>query len=344
MSHLCSGTSFAFKGIVGYHRLMKTIDNSNLLKSHPEIERKLKIINFCAKHGFSATYDAYGVSRSSIFLWKKKLKDSQGKLLSLRNLSRKPHNMRRMFIEPTVLQFIEATRKEYPRLSKDKMKPLLDEFCQANSYEKISSSTIGKIIKRNCFFFWFKPKGKKNRKKKNRLLGYEIENIGDLSQVDSITKFKDGLKRYIFTGIDITGRFAFAYAYTNLSSRKGADFIDKYTEVAPFAVKAIQTDNGKEFLKEFEPALEKYGILHFFTYPRSPKMNAYIERFNRTIQEEFIDNHEELLFSDLKAFNVKLMDYLLFYNTKRIHLGINNQTPINFLIQKSNMSTTDTDI
>lgn len=342
MSHICSKTGFVFKGLVGYHRLMKTIDNSKLLQSHPEIERKLKIINFLAKHGYSATYDAFGVSRSSIFLWKKKLQDSKGKLLSLRNLSRKPHNMRRMYIEPKVLQFIEEMRKEYPRLSKDKMKPLLDEFCQTNSYEPMSSSTIGKIIKRNCFFFWLKPKSKGKQKKRMRLLGYEVENIGDLSQIDSITKFRDGLKRYIFTGIDITGRFAFAYAYSNLSSRKGADFIEKYLEVAPFNIKATQTDNGKEFAKEADKKLNEKGIVHFFTYPRSPKMNAYVERFNRTIQEEFIDNHEDLLFYDLNAFNAKLMDYLLFYNTKRIHLGLKNQTPINFLIQKSNMSMTDT--
>ena len=342
MSHLCSSTEFAFKGISGYHRLMNTIDNSKLLQSHPEIERKLKIINFFTRHGYAATYDAFAVSRSSIFLWKKKLKDSNGKLLSLRNLSRKPHNMRRMYIEPKVLQFIEDMRKEYPRLSKDKLKPLLDEFCQSNSYEPMSSSTIGKIIKRNCFFFWLKPKSKGKQKKRMHLLGYEVKNIGDLSQIDSITKFRDGLKRYIFTGIDVTGRFAFAYAYTNLSSRKGANFIEKYLEVAPYSIGAIQTDNGKEFAKEADKKLNDKGIVHFFTYPRSPKMNAYIERFNRTLQEEFVDNNEDLLFFDLNAFNSKLMDYLLFYNTKRIHLGLKSQTPVDYIIKKSNMCATHT--
>lgn len=342
MAYLCSKTSFLYKGIIGYHRLMNTSDNFTLFKTHPEIERKLKIISFFEKHGLLATEDAFSVSRSSIFLWKKKLKESGGKLSSLRHLSRKPHNTRRMYIEPVILKFIEDMRKEHPRLSKDKLKPLLDEFCQENGLLTLSSSTIGKVIKRNCYFFYLKPRRKGKKQPKKRLFGYEVQKTGDLSQIDSIAKFKDGLKRYILTGIDITGKFAFAYAYSHLSGVKGADFVNKFIEVSPFAIRAIQTDNGLEFTNKTDKLMQDKGIVHFFTYPKSPKMNAYIERFNRTIQEEFIDQHEELLFNDLEAFNHALMDYLLFYNTKRIHYSLGNQTPIDFIIQKSNMSRTDT--
>ena len=31
-------------------------------------------------------------------------------------------------------------------------------------------------------------------------------------------------------------------------------------------------------------------------------MNAHNERFNRTIQEQFVDYHEDLLFTDLEGF------------------------------------------
>jgi len=221
------------------------------------------------------------------------------------------------------------------------MKPLLDEFCQKNGLETLSSSTIGKVIKRNCYFFYFKPRKSKGKSKK-RLFGYEVKNIGDLSQIDSIAKFRDGIKRYLFTGIDTTGRFAFAYAYKTLSSQRGEDFIGKYAEVSPYAIKAIQTDNGQEFSGLCDELMNDKGIVHFFTYPKSPKMNAYIERFNRTLQEEFLDHHEDLLFEDLNAFNSALMDYLLFYNTKRIHIGLYNQTPVDYIVKKSNMYGTHT--
>ena len=56
-------------------------------------------------------------------------------------------------------------------------------------------------------------------------------------------------------------------------------------------------------------------------------MNARCERFNRTLQEEFLDYHEELLCTDLKAFNDKLFDWLLWYNTERPHHALGLNTP-----------------
>ena len=51
-------------------------------------------------------------------------------------------------------------------------------------------------------------------------------------------------------------------------------------------IKAVNTDNGSEFLANFEKFCRDNKVIHFFTYPRSPKMNAVIEKFNRTIQKE----------------------------------------------------------
>ena len=48
-------------------------------------------------------------------------------------------------------------------------------------------------------------------------------------------------------------------------------------------------------------------------------MNAHAERFNRTLQEQFVDYQEDLLFDDLAAFNQKLADWLLAYNTVLPH-------------------------
>ncbi|WP_084275367.1 integrase core domain-containing protein [Nitratiruptor tergarcus] len=52
-------------------------------------------------------------------------------------------------------------------------------------------------------------------------------------------------------------------------------------------------------------------------------MNAHNERFNRTIQEQFINYHEDLLFTDLDAFNKKLAQWLIDYNTKIPHYSLN---------------------
>ncbi len=87
-------------------------------------------------------------------------------------------------------------------------------------------------------------------------------------------------------------------------------------------IRYLLTDNGSEFMKNFESELDRHHITHWRTYPRSPKMNAHCERFNRTIQESFIDHHEDLLFTDLDSFNQKLADWLVFYNTERPHQAL----------------------
>jgi hypothetical protein len=45
--------------------------------------------------------------------------------------------------------------------------------------------------------------------------------------MDTVSIFTDGLKRYIFTAIDISTRFTFTNAYKSGSSTRGNDFLDK---------------------------------------------------------------------------------------------------------------------
>lgn len=59
-------------------------------------------------------------------------------------------------------------------------------------------------------------------------------------------------------------------------------------------------------------------------------MNCYIEKYNRTIQEEFIDQHEVFL-EDPRIFNEKLIQYLLWYNTERPHWSPKLQSPIDYM-------------
>ena len=93
------------------------------------------------------------------------------------------------------------------------------------------------------------------------------------------------------------------------------------------------SDNGSEFEADFAQLLEERGIKRWYTYPKTPKMNAHAERFNRTIQESFVDYHEELLFTDLALFNRKLADWLVFYNAERPHHTLGQRSPLSFLLQ-----------
>lgn len=323
---------------------------------------KAKILSFWAKHGLEATLDAFPVKRSTLFLWKKKLKDNNGKLESLNDKSKIPINKRQRITDKRIKHFIITQRTEHPGLGKDKLKYLLNDYCLKENIISISESTIGRVINdlkekglilSNAKVYLSGKTGKLiarksiKKRKKIRRKDYRPAKAGDLIQIDTIEKFINGVRRYIITAIDLKSDFAFAYGYSTASSSSTKDFFKKLTNVAPFKIARIQTDNGSEFEKYFREHIVKEKIIHFHNYPRCPKMNAYIERFNRTIQEEFINWNRQLLSSNLNKFNHKLIDWLLWYNTKRPHWSLGLIPPLQYIVnkltpEKSNMLWTHT--
>ncbi|MDI6745183.1 MAG: integrase core domain-containing protein [Thermodesulfovibrionales bacterium] len=115
------------------------------------------------------------------------------------------------------------------------------------------------------------------------------------------------------------------------------DFYQRFKEVYPLKVISWQSDNGKENLGDFTAELKRQGIPHYFSYPRCPKINTYIERYNRTVQEEFIDDNEDII-HDKPLFNEKLADYLIFYNTERPHKSLGLKSPLEYLVENGGMS------
>ena len=154
-------------------------------------------------------------------------------------------------------------------------------------------------------------------------------------EIDTIVKFIHGIKLYILNAIDVNLKFQFSYGYTRLNSQNSLDFIKKLELVYPIqnSIHTVQTDNGLEFMGDFDNYLKTKKIKHLFIYPRCPKINAYIERANRTLQEEFIDGNEEYAIEGIEEFNSHLIDYLVWYNTKRVHKSLNNISPVNHLLK-----------
>jgi putative transposase len=316
---------------------------------HPQkgiIEQRLEIIKFFDEFGAEATRKAFHKSHSTVFLWKQKLALAGGKLSSLAPGSRAPLHRRKRIINPLVARFIIDYRTMHPRADKTTITPALTRECKKAGIKPISESTVGRIIHD------LKEKGSlpgnsrlrlnglsgkiheiKSRRavRKTRRKGFYPSQPGDLVEMDTVSIFVDGIKRYMFTALDIKTRFAFAYIYKSNSSLNGQDFLKKFTSVAPFAVSHIQTDNGGEFLKYFTQSCKDSNLIHFFNYPRHPQSNGHLERFNRTIQEQFADWHVDYV-DDLVTFNRKLMDYLIWYNTERPHRSIGKLPPLRYYL------------
>lgn len=289
-----------------------------------------------------ATKEAFRVSRPTLFRWQKELKAKQGKLEALNPKSRAPKKRRKRMIEAEVETFILQEREHSPRLSKDKLAVMMKNEKVAT----LSASTVGRMIS-DLKFQGKIPKhvrltvsGKTGRlieraykplKKLRRPKGYRV------LEVDTVIRFIDGVRRYILTGIDTEKRTAFAAAYTNHSSASATDFLRKIREVLPDCPKDVQTDNGSEFALHFHNAVKEVG-LHFNTHPRSPKENAHVERFNRSLNEEFLIYERSLLRDDVAEFNRKLIDWLIWYNTRRPHWSLGMLSPLQYICNQLSAS------
>lgn len=332
----------------------------NDIASHPkqkEIEHRLKIIAFFDRYGAAATREAFNISRSTVYLWKKRLKAAGGKLSSLAPGNKAPLTKRKRHVPKLIEEFIIKYRTEHPGVDKLTITPLLKVACMKAGINPPSESTVGRIIHdlkqknrlpRHISLGINGRTGKlhvrnpKPRMAKVRRKGFWPKRPGELVEIDTIDIFVDGLKRYLITAIDLPTRFAFAYIYKTSSSACARDFLAKLTQVAPFKITRVQTDNGHEFLKHFSHACQQQGLIHYFNYPRHPQSNAHMERFNRTIQEQFTHWHSDFL-DDISGFNQRLMKYLLWYNTERPHRSIGKIPPLLYYVlnffnpEKSNM-------
>ncbi len=253
-----------------------------------------------------------------------------------------------MMTHSQVVAYIKLLREEHVGLGKEKIKPLLDAYCQKEGLPTIQESTIGKVIKRKNFFLRRVGKyimiqihnGHDRRSKgKNEIESRNRQNQQALATLKWIPWSNLLMEsEYIFyTAIDAKLKFAFSLPYAKLTSSVTVDFFQKLQSVYPIPITTVQTDNGLEFLGDFDQYLEKQHIPHVFIYPRCCKINGTIERFNRTIQEDCIDPNLHL-FHDPKLFSSKLMDYLLFYNTQRVHKSLGLKTPLGYLQEQKGLS------
>jgi transposase InsO family protein len=305
-----------------------------------EAKKRARILSFWRKYGPLATKDAFKVSKATLYRWHTALHKAGGKLEALNPKSTAPKHRRKRVIPDSVKTLILAERRR-ERIGKEKLAVLLKE----DGIGTYSASTVGRMLgdmkKKDLLPRYTKlslsgktgvliERKPQKRKKKLRSKGWH----GRLVKADTIVRFRNGVRRYIVTALDIESEFAFAYAYSSHTSKAATDFMTIFKSVAPLSLQAVQTDNGSEFALHFDAYLDREGVIHFHAYPRSPKMQAEIERFNRTLSEAFIAGRRNLLAYDLPAFNRALMDWLLWYNTRRPHWSIGLLSPLRYICNK----------
>lgn len=177
---------------------------------------------------------------------------------------------------------------------------------------------------------WWKRRGlivtRHKRKRRKTKLFNEARKPGELIQVDVKHLPK---KKYQYTAIDAVTRWRFALGYRAFSMQNSIDFVERLVARArrkAISIKLIQTDNGPEFQKEFVNYLIRVNIKHQYTWIHTPDQNGKVERSHRTDEEEFYQE-TEIDYSNLEDLNIKLTNWIAYYNTKdcTLHLILIHQ-------------------
>ena len=94
-------------------------------------------------------------------------------------------------------------------------------------------------------------------------------------------------------------------------------------------VNIMHQDNGSEFQGAFERACNTLNILQIYSRPHTPKDNPALERFNNTIQHEWLD-FSEVGLDNIEEANRDLTNWLIKYNSYRPHEALDYLTPLEY--------------
>lgn len=309
-----------------YAVLMKTLSTTLPGESSDCVAFRRHVLEVYYRHGWQAAVAAFAIGKTTLYRWKKKYEQSQRRPVSLVPISTRPHRLRSMNQDSRVIAFIVSMRETYGTISKYKIKPFLDEYTKSLGIAAIGTTTIGKIIKRKQLFYHKKKRYERKCYGSVLRVTHAPKETGTgYIEMDSITLIVMGKRWYFMSIIDVVTKYAHCSVVSGLTAQSAVHVLQTFQQTYS-PLRAVQTDNGSEFLGVFHELLTQSNITHHFIYPRSPRINGVVERFNRTIQEECINRCDEL-FYDHHAFIQKLNAYLLWYNTKRPHHSLKLKTP-----------------
>ena len=311
----------------GYNLAMKTLRSSLRFELSDHAQFRLHVLEHGKKHGVKSATEAFKIGRSTYYDWLSALNNSKGKLISLVPLSTRPKQTRQMVVDTRLLEFIKSVREQYGRIGKEKLKILVDSYALSLGIEGYGTTKLGKIIKRHKYFFDPPKRIRKVNLVKNRVKRVAKNIKPGYLEIDSIIVYVGSTRLRFVSVVDVVTKLAHVERIGSGKATNTIKALENFKNKHDLNVYAIQTDNGSEFLGDFHDYLEEKHIDHKFTYPRSPKINGVVERFNRTVQEEFIERCDEFWF-DLVKGDRKLEAYLCWYNEVRPHASLGYVAPL----------------
>lgn len=263
-----------------------------------------------------------GVHRTTLWRWYKRweARDYTGYVSRIPTRSSRPKSFGRA-VSARVVDRIQYYRRRYGRCA-----AIVHAYCLAEG-TRVSLSTVRRVLRRL---------GLVARKHYRRAYRAPVprpvaDAPGKLVQTDTVHLTgplrQQQRRAYLYTAVDVYSRWAYAEYQPRISQELSVQFLARAEAYAGFHFCTVQADNGAEFGDVVRDCLAARGTTLRHSRVRRPNDNAFVERFNRTIQEECVGNTNP--FSE--ELYGKVLGWLAYYNEERLHLGLQCQTPASVL-------------
>jgi transposase InsO family protein len=300
----------------------------------PQAQIKLEWLIFyhtVGEEDVTRTASHFGISRKTFHKWRTRFNERN--LTSLEEHDRTPEHTRTWEVTRGEEERIVTLRKRYLKYGKKKLKILYKQ----DYHETITTWKIERVIRKHHLY---PDPGAhaKQVKRVRRATATPIVRIRDVPKptmfghiwhIDAIILWWYGARRVIFTAIEDLTKIGYARVYGSNASAHAADFLKRLRYLVDGNIDLSHQDNGSEFKGAFEQACQEFRIQQVFSRVRTPTDNAALERFNWTVQDEWLSMSETGL-DDILSANGDLTEWLVEYNTHRPHEALDYQTPFGY--------------
>lgn len=218
-----------------------------------------------------------------------------------------------------------------PAVTETYVLQLMDEHRELNIYDlasllppehTVAPCTIFRIHQRSCRAIV----AQRMPRKKPQL--YIKEKVGQEIQMDTCFPWGYGSQRVSFDCVDDRSRFAIARMYERKTPENAVDFLQYVIAKTPFVIRAVRTDRGTEFGREFDTACALAGIEHIRNDAYSPEQNGKIEKFHDVYKQRCFFTHLSP-YASIDEHNFTIWQWLQWYNYVKTHsgLGMDRRTP-----------------
>ena len=290
------------------------------------VEQRYQAVLAVIRDGVSIVEVAhrFDVSRQAIHRWLRWYED-QG-LPGLADRSHRPPGCSHQ-MDPAVEVWVLEARRRNPEWGPRR---LVHEAARAGLDPAPSRSGVYRALKRAGLI---DPGARRRRDRRFRR--WERGGAMELWQMDVVggVLLTDGRDCKIITGIDDHSRFVVCAGVMARATSRAvcAHFASAMRRHG--VPQEVLTDNGKVFtgrfgIKDVEVLFDRIcrenGIDHLLTAPRRPTTTGKIERFHRTLRQEFLLGRE---FTDLSRAQAALDRWVRSYNAERPHSALGMATP-----------------